>query len=404
MAGMAWVGALFFSRMPLGSVDLPLVDRVDELKSSVDAYMSGSLSDAFGGKFGELSQILDEQFYYTWSIDPAKMNDNAFKGYIDALWDPFTTYFTSGENKSFNEDMQGAKNFEGIGAVIQKKEDAIMIEEVIKWWPAFKAWLQALDKIVEISGASTQSMTVDQAVNTIRGPKGTTIDLTVVRAASGNVERMTLTRDAISIPSVKGEAYTIDGKKIVYIELSIFGEDTKNAFEQALEDTQASKSVGIVLDLRWNGGGYLPKAVDIASYFLPKGTLVTTARYKSFPQEKFESAWYAMLQKKPVVVLVDGMTASASEILAAALREQGWAKLVWKKTFGKWSIQTIHEMQDGSSIKLTVGRRYPPSDKNVDKTWLEPDVDIAMDRDAFLSGVDTQLEQAKVTLGEMVSK
>jgi len=120
-----------FSHVPLGTMEVPLVDEVQKLKTSVNEYMSGANVGTFG-KFGELSQVLDEQFYYTGSIDLPKMNDNAFKGYIDALGDPFTTYFTSGENKSFNEEMEGAKNFEGIGAVIQKKEDAIMIEEVIK--------------------------------------------------------------------------------------------------------------------------------------------------------------------------------------------------------------------------------------------------------------------------------
>lgn len=391
----ATAGYIVFSRVPMGSMDFPLVGKVDELQSDVKTYMSGSNAGVCT-RYDEVYQLLNQQFYYTGDIQEDKMSENALKGYIDALGDPYTTYFSTEENKSFNEEMQWSKNFEGIWAVIQKKDDAIMIEEIIKWGPAFKIWLQPLDQIAEISWESTQNMTVNDAVEKIRWPKWTSVDLTVIKAGSWLIEKITVIRDAISIPSVSAERFDINSKQIVYIELSIFGEDTKDAFEQAVRESGWSDDVdGVILDLRGNGGGYLPKAVDIASFFLKKWATVTTAKYRAYPPELFRSEWYMLFQNKPVVVLTDGMTASASEILAAALREDASAKLVGQKTFGKGSIQTVHDLEDGSSIKLTVGRRYTPSDNNVDKVGLIPDVEIAFDKDAYASGTDVQLEKAK---------
>lgn len=387
----------------MGSIEFPLVWKVEELQKDVKAYMSWNTAGECS-RYTELYQLLNQEFYYTGDISEQKMSDSALKGYIDALWDPFTSYLTSWENKSFNEEMQGSKNFEGIGAVVQKKEDAVMIEEVIKWGPAFKAGLQSLDKILEIGGESTQYMTIGEAVDKIRWPKWTSVDLTVFKAASWSLEKIMVMRDAINVPSVNAKSYEINGKQVVYVELSIFGEDTKQAFEQAVNEVGVDTIDGVILDLRWNGGGYLPKAVDIASFFLPEWSIVTTARYKAYPPESFRSKWYRLFQNTPVVVLMDGMTASASEILAAALREDAAAKLVGQKSFGKWSIQTVHELEDWSSIKLTVGRRYTPSDNNVDKVWLVPDVEIAFDAALYASWTDVQLEKAKEVIGEEISK
>ena len=358
--------------------------------------MSGAVSDTdILQKYHLVDQVLHQEYFDTEKLDREKMHENAIKGYVDAIGDPYTVYLSAEENKMFDEEMKGGQHFAGIGAVVTKKEDGVMIEEVLKWMPAYKAWLKPLDIVLSIEGEDTKDLWLGEAVKKIRGEKGTDVKLTIFRESEGRVFDVVVTRDIVDVPSVKGEIFDLWKKKVLYVEIAIIGADTTKVFKKII-DRYKGQFDAIILDLRGNGWGYLPTAVDLLSYFLPKNELVTTARYSVEDDEIYRSKGYGDLENIPVVVLVDGLSASASEIIAAALDEKDDALLIGTKTFGKGSIQTLAEFDDGASLKYTIGKWYTPSDKNVDKEGLVPDIEVPFDFTWYVENeVDNQLERAK---------
>lgn len=366
-----------------------------------------------GGKtyerFDTVHSILQSSYYDVDKLNTGKMLNSAIKAYVDAIEDPYTVYMDSEQNSGFQEELKGSSEFEGIGAVISKKDYYIQVDELIKWWPAFNAGIKILDRIVMINTWSTKAIEVNDAVNEIRGPKWTTVVLTIERVSKdGNKEviEKEITRDKLTIPSVNGKVLTwTNGLKLGYINISIIGEETENLLKKTLSEMKSEKIQGIILDLRWNWWGLLPVSVQVASHFIPKGKLVVSTKYTTFEDEKLYSEWYADYQNLPVVVLVDWMTASAGEIIALALQEQIGAQLVGTQTFGKWSIQTMTDFVDGASLKYTVGKRYTPNGENINTTWATPDTVIEFDPDAYLdNAVDNQLEKAKEILIRMIKK
>lgn len=346
--------------------------------------------------------ILEKAFYYKEDIDSKKMQENALKGYVEALGDPHTEYLTKEENDSFSESMEWSQNFEGIGAVVTKKKDGIMISEVLKWSPAFKVGIQPLDIILKIEDESTQEMSLSEWVKKIRWARDTIVNLLIYRQKHEDDEpqvlEMAVTRWSINVPSVKLEMLPVGKGKAAHIEVSIFGEDTITKLRELLLANKESYNA-IILDLRWNGGGYLPTAVELASFFLPQNEVITIAKYSLLPEEVFRSEWYTEIGDKPVVVLIDGMSASASEIVAWALQQRGNVVLAGTKSFWKGSVQTIESLEDWSMLKFTIWRRYLPDGETIDKTWITPDVEVELDVQLYTgSGIDNQLEKAKELL------
>jgi carboxyl-terminal processing protease len=211
-------------------------------------------------------------------------------------------------------------------------------------------------------------------------------------------------RDKVLVPSVTSEIFTWKNK-IWYINISIIWEETEKLLKQNINDFKNQNIKWIILDLRWNWWWLLPIAVEISSHFVPKDKVIVTAKYKIFNDEIYSSKWYSDLQNIPIVILVDWMTASAWEIIALALQEQIWAKLVWTQTFGKWSIQTMEEFTDTTSLKYTIWKRYSPSNKNIDKIWITPDYIIEFDKDKYIKDkIDNQLEKTKEVINQLIKK
>lgn len=360
-------------------------------------------------RFDTVYSILQSAYYNTDKLNTGKMLDNALKAYVDAIDDPYTFYMDSNQNSGFQEELKGSSEFEGIGAIISKKDYYIQVDEIIKWSPAFTAGLKILDRIVMINTWATKNLDINQAMNQIRGPKWTKVKLTIERIAkdgSKEVLEKEITRDKLTVASVNGKIITwANTSKIWYINISIIWEETENLLKTTLSEFKTQKIQGIILDLRGNWWGLLPVSVQIASHFIPKGKLVVSAKYTTFEDEKLFSEWYGDYQGIPMVVLVDGLTASAWEILALALREDIGAQLVGTQTFGKWSIQTMDEFDDGASLKYTIGKRYTPNGENIDTTWATPDVIVDFDPDAYTKdNIDSQLEKAKQVLNAMIKK
>lgn len=360
-------------------------------------------------RFDTVYNILQSSYYDVDKLHTGEMLNNAIKAYVDAINDPYTIYMDSEQNSWFQEEIKGTSDFEGIGAVISKKDYYIQIDEIIKWSPAFNEGLKILDRIVIINTWSTKNLDVNQAVNLIRGPKWTTVNITIERVHKNGEKEIIekeITRDKLVIPSVNGKVITwTNGLILGYINISIIGEETENLLKKTLTELKTQKIQGIILDLRGNGWGLLPVAVQVASHFIPKGKLIVSTKYTTFEDEKLVSEGYEDYQNLPMVVLVDGLTASAWEIIALALQEQIGAQLVGTQTFGKWSIQTLSDFDDGASLKYTVGKRYTPNGENIDTTWATPDIVIDFDADTYIdTAMDNQLEKAKEVIKTMIKK
>lgn len=374
------------------------------IQSIGQAVNPGSASiNGWYQRFDAIYQILKASYYDQEKLNTWVMLEKAVKAFVDGIDDPYTVYMDSAQNSWFQEELKWQTDFEWIGAVVSKKDYYVQIEEILKWSPAYKAGLLILDRIVMVDSGSVKDLDVNQAVEKIRWPKWTNVLLTIERVKKDGTKEIiekTVTREKLSVPSVTSQIFT-GTKKIGYINISIIGEETENLMKTAVAEMKKQKVHGIILDLRGNGGGLLPIANEIVSHFLPKNTLVVTAKYKTFEDEEYLSRGYNDLTGLPVIILVDGMTASAGEIIAMALQEQMWATLVGTQTFGKWSIQTMDEFTDGASLKYTIGKWYSPKGKNIDKIWVAPDVLIEFDAELYTKDrTDNQLEKAKELLAQ----
>jgi len=368
-----------------------------------------NLTDDKYERFETVYGVLQESYYDQEKLNSGAMIQKAVKAFVDAIDDPYTVYMDSEQNSWFQEELKGESNLEGIGAVVTKKDYYIMIEEVIKGSPAFNAGLIALDRIIYINTGSTKDLTVDAAVAQIRWPKGTKVKLTIERIKKNEEKELIqkdVTRDKLVIPSVTTKIFTWANKpNIGYINISIIGEETENILKKEIENLKTKDIKGIILDLRGNGWGLLPIAVEICSHFVPEDKIIVTAKYKTFDDEVYKSKWYGNFEWVPVVVLIDGLTASAGEIIALALQENIGAKVIGAQSFGKWSIQTMDEFNDHASLKYTIGKRYAPSGKNIDKVWMAPDIIVEFDADKFAKDrIDVQLETAKTEINKMLQK
>jgi len=320
-------------------------------------------------------------------VDAQKLIDGAKKGMVEATGDPYTVYFTDDEAKQFLGDLEG--KFSGIGAELDKRGSQLIIASTIDNSPAKKAGLLPGDAIVKVNGEDTTGWSIEQGVSKIRGNKGTTVKLSIVR--DNQPQDISIVRDDIVTPSV---THSIDDNNIGYLRITRFAEgDTSSLTRQAAQEFKDKGVKGIVLDLRGNGGGYLTAAQDVASLWLRDKTIVQERR-GDVVQETLKSGSDPILEGIPTTVLVDGGSASASEIVAGALQDNGAAKLVGEKTFGKGSVQEIKPLSSGGELKVTVAKWYTPKGKNINKEGIEPDVKVGISDDDLKNNRDPQKDKA----------
>lgn len=324
---------------------------------------------------------------YDGELDAEKLVEGAKRGLVEATGDPYTTYFTDEEAKSFLNDVEG--EFTGIGAELGRKSDQLQIVSTLDDSPAKRAGLQANDLIVKVNGEDSVNWPIEKAVKTIRGEKGTTVKLTVLR--DQELKEFAIVRDVITNPSVKSEI-TEDG--IGVMRISTFGQgETYSLARQAADSFRQNNVKGVVLDLRGNGGGYLDTAQQIAGLWMEDEVVVSQRRGDKVIKT-LKATGDAPLKGIPTVVLVDGGSASASEIVAGALKDHGVATLVGTKTFGKGSVQTFEPLPGGGQIKVTVARWYTPKGHNISEKGIEPDRKIDVSAEDITAGRDPQKEVA----------
>jgi len=314
----------------------------------------------------------------------------AIQGLASSLGDPYTVFMPPTETKQFNESITGS--FGGIGAEIGQKDNLITIIAPLKDSPAERSGIKSGDKIIKIDGTLVGDSSIDQAISKIRGKKGTTVKLEIYRDSDKSTKIIDIMRDTILIPTTKTEI--IDGVFVVHIYN--FGEHATKEFKDAINKFKNSGSNYLIIDLRGNPGGYLEAAVDIGSYFIPKGKTIVSEDYVISGKKEIHTSYgYTDLKKTPkIVVLVDGGSASASEILAGALHDHKIAKLVGVKTFGKGSVQEVVDMKNNTSLKVTIARWLIPSGITIDKNGIAPDIEVKYVADPKNTKADNQLKKA----------
>jgi len=328
------------------------------------------------------------------NLNVQKMIYGAISGMVASLGDPYTVFFPPQESKNFKDEVKGS--FSGIGMEIGIKNDQLQVVSPLENTPAQRAGLRAGDSILEINGTSTAGMASDQAVNLIRGPKGTEVILLIGRTGWKEPKEFRLVRDTIEVPSLKLEIKDLPGgEKVAYLNLYQFTEKAYYDFNQAAIDILNSPAKKIIFDLRNNPGGYLEVAQSIAGWFMNRGQTVVIEDFgNGKAKETYNSEGPSNLADYPIVVLINGGSASAAEILAGALRDNRGAKLIGEKSFGKGSVQELSDLQDGSSIKITVAKWLTPKGNLITDVGLEPDFKVTITDQDYAQSKDPQLDKA----------
>ena len=293
----------------------------------------------------------------------------SLEGLVSGIGDPYTTFFRPKEAEKFASSLDG--KFFGIGAQLEMKDDALMILATLPETPAARAGLKSGDFIIKIDDVDTYGVNVDEAVDKIRGNKGTKVKLTIIREGERETKDYTITRDEIKIKSVASKIEN----NIQTLSIAQFGGDTARLFFEFLDEGKKAGVKGYVIDLRSNPGGFLDTSVTLASQWIKEGVIVRE-KFSDGSEEAYNRIGDTRLVGVPTVVLVNEYSASASEILAGALQDFGVATIVGNKTFGKGSVQTMQELPDGSAIKITIAKWYTPKGRSIDKQGVMPDVEI----------------------------
>lgn len=362
--------------------------------------LSGNRSSSSASKLDyssvdQLYGILSSNFDGT--IDKEKAIDGIKEGLVRAAGDPYTEYLAPKDAAEFNNQISGS--FTGIGAELGKdQDDNIIIVSPLAGFPAEKAGLKPRDAIAAINGETTSGISINTAVRKIRGEEGTDVKLTIVRGG-GNPFEVTIKRAKITIPSVESK---IDGQ-VGYLKINQFTDDTVSNAKAAAADFKSAGVKGVVLDLRGNPGGYLRGAVDIASLWLERGKVIVEERRGKAVMNTHRATGDNPLFGMPTTVLVNGGSASASEIVAGALRDNNAAGVVGTKSFGKGSVQKVEVLRGGSELKVTVARWYTPKGANIDKQGISPDETVEISDDDAKAGRDPQKDKAYQIVQQKIS-
>ncbi|MDP3685688.1 MAG: S41 family peptidase [bacterium] len=321
-------------------------------------------------KIREVWDVLHEKF--SGSLDDERLSRGALRGIVVGTGDPYSAYADPQESKQFAEDLNG--EFSGIGVEIGLRRGLVTVIAPLRGSPAERAGIRARDVVVKIDNQSVeQQVTLSDIVSKIRGKPGTSVHLTIAREGGDEFLEFTVRRERIAIESVKLEMR--DG--LALLTVSTFNEDTPRRVDQAAREILGTRARGILLDLRNNPGGLLDASVDIAGHFLPKGTLVVKeVPRQGLPPTEHHTEGSGDLGSLPLVVLTNGGSASASEIVAAALREQRDVPTIGEQTFGKGSVQELVELSDGATVRVTIARWHTPQGKEIDEKGIAPTIEV----------------------------
>lgn len=342
--------------------------------------------------------IQDE--YYHFSEKTKEEVENGFiTSLVSSLWDKHSTYFPPKDAEEFSDTLRG--DFEGIGAVIDENPKWVKIQKVLENSPAEKWGLKNGDIIIKANSVSLVWLSAEDAVKKIRWPKWSTVQIVYLRGESNQEFTIGIKRDRVLIPSTRQQIFT---GSIGYLEVGYFWEHTIDEFRKSLKSLTDSGATGIILDFRNNPGWYLDSAVEILSTLLPTDQIAVITRENDAKKNQILYTQSTTFTNTgvPLIILVNGLSASASEILAGALQDYSRAIVVGEKTYGKWSVQSPFVMSDGSILKLTIGRWYTPKDRGIDGSGITPDIIISLKDEDYKNTYDRQLEWAKKLIEALI--
>lgn len=349
-------------------------------------------------KLDRINSLIENYYLYEDEIDGDALIDGIYSGYAEALGDPYTEYYDEEETEALYESTSG--EFSGIGATMSQSLDSgeITVSNVYEDSPADKAGMKQGDVIYEVDGRSVSGQDLETVVSWIKGEQGTDVTLCVLR--DGKKVELTATRDIIEVQTVSSEMK--DGQ-IGYIAVSEFDSVTYDQFEAALEDLESQGMQGLVIDLRGNPGGNLTTVTDMLKLLLPEGTIVSTKDKYGNTEEITCDGKHEFT--KPLAVLVNQYSASASEIFSGAIQDYGTGTIVGMTTYGKGVVQQLMDLGDGTCLKVTIAEYYTPSGRSINGTGVEPDVEVEYEYDENDPDADNQLDKAlEVVRGELEQK
>ncbi len=391
-AGLAMLFATmaFFSGLQVGAES-----KMEASIGSIFAVEPSAPEELDLTEFWRVWEILDDKFVAASSSTEPLTDQEKLYGAIDGLvelyGDPYTVFLPPEDATAFEEDIQG--NFGGVGMEVGIRDGAVSVIAPLADTPAERAGILAGDVVVKIDDVSTADMNISEAVKLIRGEIGTEVRLTIVRAGEAEFLEISVTRDRITIPTVETELR--DG--VFIISLYSFNALSEDKMKDALVEFTRSDTDKLILDLRGNPGGFLQSAITISSHFLPAGKVVVRENSGADTDERLYRSFgqtIRNLDPEEMVILIDGGSASASEIVAGALSQHNVATLIGQTTFGKGSVQELVDLRDGSSLKVTIARWLTPNGTSISDGGLEPDVVVERTPEQFLNDEDPQLDAA----------
>lgn len=347
----------------------------------------GIISSDTETKLSYLKKLIDETYLH--DVKEKDLNEGIYKGYVEGLGDQYSVYYDKKETKELTESLDGS--FSGIGAVMTQDASSgvITITRVYDDSPAKKAGIKTGDILYRVEEKTVTGKDLDKVVSWIKGKKGTKVNLTLLRGTNSDKIKVTATRDVINVETVK---YKVLENQIGYISISEFDSVTGAQFAKALKQLQKKNIEGLVVDLRNNPGGSLSTVCDILDSILPKGLIVYT-KDKNGKKEEYTSDEKHRLNL-PMSVLVNGQSASASEIFAGAVQDYGKAEIIGTQTYGKGVVQNLFDLKDGTCVKLTTSEYFTPKGRNIDGKGITPDVKIEYKYNAKDPKADNQLDKA----------
>ncbi len=399
------IGAVFYAGFYSGKTARPAIEKITALEGKETPPALAALADF--SPFWRVWSVLDDKFVtVATSTTPEEKVWGAISGLVNSLKDPYTVFLPPEDAKLFESEIAG--NFEGVGMEIGIKDEILTVIAPLKGTPAERAGVLPGDKILKINNEPSAGMKVEQAVKLIRGKRGTEVFLTLQRNGKREPLEIKIIREVIDIPTIETEvrsgkvaqgtpdapAPRSDG--VFVIKLYNFSANSPRVFRDALRTFAKTGGDKLLIDLRGNPGGFLEAAVDIASWFLPAGTVIVTEDYGKKGENRIHRSrgYNVFTEQLKLIILVNNGSASASEILAGALREHGKARIVGGKTFGKGSVQELVKITPDSALKVTVARWLTPNGVSISDGGLLPDIEVKLSPEDIEKKRDPQMERA----------
>lgn len=378
---LGFTGGFYFKNqwMPSPVGNVPVFNRDLGQQKGVDFSLFWNAWDMLHSRYVDRDKLDTQELIY-----------GAIDGMVKTTGDPYTVFMKPKESEEFQQQIKGA--FGGIGIEIGLRKNILTVIAPIKDTPAARAGLMAGNKILKINDKSTEGIKLDEAVSLIRGPKGTKVTLTITRDGLDKAKEVTIVRDTIKIPAVDWKPL---GEDVAYIEIFAFNQNVDLEFKKTVQEIVDSKTQKIILDLRNNPGGLLDSAVNIAGYFLDIDKIVTLERFGDGRENQFRTQPNGQLKNYPVIVLINKGSASASEILAGALKDNRGVLIVGETSFGKGSVQEVVELPKKASLKVTIAKWFTPSGTSINENGIKPDIEVKRTEEDVQNDKDPQLDKAK---------